>query len=66
MQLTVNGEQREVDDLATVTTLVAALALPDRGVAVAVDDAVVPKARWATTTLLPHQRVEVLTAVQGG
>jgi len=37
-----------------------------RGVAVAVEGAVVPRTAWATTTLEPDARVEVLTAVQGG
>ena len=40
--------------------------LPQKGVAVAVDGEVVPKAQWAGTALVDGARVEVLTAVQGG
>lgn len=36
------------------------------GVAVAVDDAVVPRSRWAATALADGQRLEIVTAVQGG
>jgi sulfur carrier protein len=49
-----------------VAELVRELGLPEQGVAVAVEDAVVPRGRWGQTVLLPQQHVEVLTAVQGG
>ena len=40
---------------------------PDaRGVAVAVDGEVVPRAQWPTFPLPEGARVEVLTAMQGG
>jgi sulfur carrier protein len=45
-----------------VRTLTAA----PRGVAAAVNETVVPRAQWATTALAEGDRVEVLTAVQGG
>jgi sulfur carrier protein len=64
-----NGEQR--DDLRDGATVAEAVALagvaPDtRGVAVAVDRAVVPRGEWERTTLAPGAHVEVLTAIQGG
>ena len=36
------------------------------GIAVAVDDAVIPRSRWATTPVGAGQSVEIVTAVQGG
>jgi len=36
------------------------------GVAVAVNDDVVPRSRWLETALADGDRVEILTAVQGG
>ena len=40
---------------------------PDaRGVAVAVDGEVIPRARWSELELIEGARVEVLTAMQGG
>jgi sulfur carrier protein len=42
------------------------LALDARGVAVAVDGEVVPRAQWQSFALAEHARVEVLTAMQGG
>jgi sulfur carrier protein len=63
-----NGEERHVDPSATVSSVLAELALArqDRGVAVAVNAAVVPRSEWNTTSLAPGDRVEVLVAVQGG
>jgi sulfur carrier protein len=63
-----NGEERELQDGTTVAEAVALLGLrPDaRGVAVALDRAVVPRSAWETTTLPPGAAVEVLTAIQGG
>jgi sulfur carrier protein len=62
----INGKRRELADGATVPDVLGALGLPGRGVAVAVDGEVVPRARWAATALGEGARVEVLTAVQGG
>jgi sulfur carrier protein len=63
----VNGEPNDaVAPGATVTELLEALDVPDRGVAVAVDAEVVPRGAWATFAVADGARVEVLIAVQGG
>jgi sulfur carrier protein len=66
--IVLNGQARE---LPAPSTLVAALAVLDvspeaRGVAVAVDGEVIPRARWGELELGEGARVEVLTAMQGG
>ena len=63
-----NGEPLAVAADATVRDVVATLgADPDeRGIAVAVDGAVIPRSAWATTRLAPAQRVEVVRATAGG
>jgi sulfur carrier protein len=68
MNVTVNGQRRELEESASVREAVAiAGAAPDaRGVAVAVDGEVVPRGRWDATTLQDGQRVEIVQAVQGG
>lgn len=68
MIIFVNGEQREV---AVRTTLREVVVDPDqteprRGVAVAVNGSVVPRARLAEVELSEGARVEIVTAVQGG
>jgi sulfur carrier protein len=62
----INGERREFAPDARVLDALGALGLPQKGVAVAVDGEVVPKAQWAGTALVDGAHVEVLTAVQGG
>jgi sulfur carrier protein len=68
MLVTVNGKLRELPDDARIPSLLELLARPadGRGVAVAVDGEVVPRARWDTTQLAEGAQVEVVTAVQGG
>jgi len=46
--------------------MVDALGRGRKGVAVAVNEEIVPRSRWDATTLHDGDRVEVLTAAQGG
>ena len=64
----VNGEESDVRAGETVADALARLQLEPtaRGVAVAVDGEVVPRASWQTFALADDARVEVLTAMQGG
>jgi sulfur carrier protein len=66
MYVRVNGTEREVPDGATVTEVLAALGVPAKGVAVAVDNQVVARTEHDTTVVPDGADVEVLTAVQGG
>ena len=56
------------DAAGTLAVVLARLGVsPEaRGVAVAVDDEVVPRAQWESFVLSEHACVEVLTAMQGG
>ena len=65
MIIRVNAEDVVVDENVTVAALLQSLGYPDRGVAVAVDQAVLPRSRWATA-LSDGATIEVVTAVQGG
>ena len=63
-----NGERAEVPEGASVASVLAGMGLaPDeRGVAVAVDGEVIPRAQWESFGVQAEARVEVLTAMQGG
>ena len=65
MLIRVNADDLEVDDQTTVAALLQSLGYPDRGIAVAVNQSVLPRSSWATT-LSDGAHIEVLTAVQGG
>jgi sulfur carrier protein len=64
--LVLNGSAADVEMGSTVATLVATFAPETRGVAVAVNEAVVPRGEWPHTQLCSGDRVEVLRAAQGG
>jgi sulfur carrier protein len=64
--ITLNGEPRQLPADSTVASVVALLTRVDTGCAVAVNDEVIPRHDWASRTLSAGDRVEVLTAVQGG
>ncbi|WP_308403769.1 sulfur carrier protein ThiS [Streptomyces rhizoryzae] len=66
MSVSVNGEPRRIPAGLTLDRLVATLTRAPSGVAAAVNETVVPRTRWAATALGDGDRVEVLTAVQGG
>lgn len=66
VSVSVNGESREIAGGLTLDRLVATLTAASAGVAAAVNDLVVPRTQWPTTPLGDGDRVEVLTAVQGG
>jgi sulfur carrier protein len=66
--IVLNGQQSDLRAGETVAAIIGRLDLPldARGVAVAVDGEVVPRAQWGSFALGEHARVEVLTAMQGG
>ncbi|MBA3653916.1 MAG: sulfur carrier protein ThiS [Actinobacteria bacterium] len=66
MKVTVNGERRDVPDGVSVHTLATQVLDRPTGVAVAVNGEVVPRSAWASTALCHDDRVEVVTARQGG
>ena len=66
MNIFVNGEWQRIDLGTALDTLVASLTRAPSGVAAALNETVVPRAQWSSTALSEGDRVEVLTAVQGG
>ncbi|MFZ2173394.1 MAG: sulfur carrier protein ThiS [Rhodococcus sp. (in: high G+C Gram-positive bacteria)] len=63
--ITVNGEDHEFAEPITVSQLLEELSLPAKGIAVAVNGAVFPRARWDEAVGRGWE-IEILTAVQGG
>lgn len=67
MIVRVNDAPRDVGDGTTVAELLAMLEVEVRaGVAVAIDDDVVPRSTWPTRALREGDRVIVLRAAAGG
>jgi sulfur carrier protein len=66
MQITVNGESREVADGTTVAGLLDELRLGGKPVAVEVNLELVPRQRHAEHRLADGDRLEIVTFVGGG
>ena len=62
--ITLNGEP--VDFAGTLEDLVRQRAGVRDGIAVAVDHAVVPRSGWGACWVGTGERIEIVTAVQGG
>ena len=50
MLVSINDDMVEVDEQTTVAALFEGLCLPDKGIAVAVNWAVIPRSDWHTTS----------------
>lgn len=66
MQITVNGQPRESAAGHSLAELVREISDRGTGIAVAVNGEVVPRGSWSDTPVQPGDRVDVVTAVQGG
>jgi sulfur carrier protein len=68
LNVTINGEPRQVQAGATVASVVEMLDVAPgaRGVAVALDGEVVTRSRWPQTRLRDGSLIEVVVAIQGG
>ncbi|HCT79765.1 MAG TPA: thiamine biosynthesis protein ThiS [Micromonosporaceae bacterium] len=61
-----NDSPRLIPAEETIAGLLRELVLPERGIAVAVNGEVVRRAKWPEHRLFDGDRIDVLTAAQGG
>jgi sulfur carrier protein len=66
VRVIINGEPAAMPEGSTLGQVVASVTNLDAGVAAAVNGEVVPRRSWPATTVGDGDRVEVVTAVQGG
>ncbi len=68
MKIYVNGEQETVDKNITLEDFLKTkrISKEDKGVAIALNDDVVPKSEWGSIKLEEGARIEIVRAVQGG
>lgn len=66
MSVFINGAPDDEAAGRTIAEVLVDVAGSLRGSAVVVDGEVVPRGEWQNYQLRPGQRVEVITAVQGG
>lgn len=67
MTIFVNNEKRELLNELTIVTLLQEVSLQGKkGIAVAVNDQVVPKNTWDSFQLKENDKVTIIRATQGG
>ena len=68
MNITVNGEIKEVSPGLTLHQLLLALEIdPSRpGIAVAINQEVILRTQWGDTEIQPESEIEIIRAAQGG
>ena len=66
MNILLNGQPREEPAELTVAELLARLKLPPRGIAVELNQQIVPRSRHAEQKLRDGDRIEIVSLVGGG
>ena len=66
MDVVVNGTVKNVEAVASLAELVAALGLAGKRIAIERNGTIVPKSRYADTPVTSDDRLEIVAAVGGG
>lgn len=66
MIIKVNNKEMELSSQASFQQLAETLQLPDKGVAVAVNNQMIPRTKWSETILQENDQVVVIKAACGG
>ncbi|TXC78644.1 sulfur carrier protein ThiS [Luteibaculum oceani] len=66
MQVYYNGEAVDLNSATKVSDFLALQSIAPNGVAVAINNKVIPKTNWSKTELKDQDKILVITAAQGG
>lgn len=66
MRLTLNGEERSFEGVASIAALIGALDLDTRKLAVERNLQIVPRSAYAATPVADGDRIEIVAFVGGG
>ena len=67
MNIFVNNKQQELPAQARIQDALDTLNIPSvKGIAIAINNNVIPKAEWETYTLSENDKVTLIKATQGG
>ncbi|WP_026976764.1 sulfur carrier protein ThiS [Flavobacterium tegetincola] len=62
----VNDQILEIHKEFTLLQVLQQLNISEEGIAIAVNENIVPKSRWSATTLSINDKLIIITATQGG
>ena len=66
MELTINGEKREIKESQNLADLVKELDIQAPNFAIALNQQVVPRSKYDSTAIKDNDKVEIVHAVGGG
>ena len=66
MIIKVNNKEMELSSQASLQQLAETLQMPDKGVAVAVNNQMIPRTKWSEKILQENDQVVVIKAACGG
>jgi sulfur carrier protein len=66
MEITLNGEPKELPEGLSAQGLIELLGLSDKRLAIEINATIVPRSRLAEQPLRPGDRVEIVHAIGGG
>lgn len=66
MEISINNHVRDVEDPCSVSALLQLIDQQPDGVAVAVNDTVVPRSQWQSFALKENDNILVIKATRGG
>lgn len=66
MIIKVNNKEMELSSQTSLQQLAETLQMPDKGVAVAVNNQMIPRTKWSETILQENDQVVVIKAACGG
>ncbi len=62
----VNHHEKEIVQSSNITELIEELALSSKGIAIAINNQVVPKSTWENTAIEAGMHITIIKATQGG
>jgi sulfur carrier protein len=66
MEITVNNELKTISDSSLNALITVILGDKTKGIAVAINQSIIPKAKWESTSLNEKDNVLIIKATQGG
>ncbi len=66
MKIAVNHKEYDVSENTSVHQLLSILELKPQGIAIAINNTIIPKSFWQNTSLTENAQITIIKATQGG
>ena len=68
MEITINNQVKNLSDTTLTVQQLLNLEIPDKqkGIAIAINNTVVPRTEWGTKNILQNDNILIIKATQGG